>query len=483
MSYPAIFFILGILLASFGLFMLPPAAIAWFYSDYDWFAFVESAIITVVTGVTLIVLNKGRGLNLTHRDGFLLTLLIWVVLSFFGSLPFYFSGVSSHSFINAFFESVSGMTTTGATVFTGLDEMGHGVLFWRSMQQWIGGMGIVVLAIAVMPFLGVGGMQLYKSEMPGVTKDKLQPRLKQTALALWSIYFGLTVIWTWLYIVAGMPMFDAICHSMTTIATGGLSTHDSSIAYFNSPAIETIAILGMFIGGINFAFHYILLSKRDFSVYKNDEEFRTWVFFILMGTAFITFILMRGQNVEFIEAFRKSLFQVVSILTTTGYTTDDYNIWPVAATITLLVMMFIGGMTGSTTGSMKMLRVLLIIKQGARELYRLVHPHGVSHVKVGNKVVSADVLHAIWSFAALFILCFVVVAIGLTALGVDLVTAFAAAAATITNVGPGLAGVGPASNYAALPDMGKLLLCVSMFLGRLEIFTILIILTPAFWRR
>lgn len=482
MSYPAIFFILGVLLSAYGLFMFVPALVALFYGDGDFVGFVESALVCIVVGVSLVVLNKGRGLNLTHRDGFLLTLLTWVGLSFFGALPFYASG-TSQGFVNALFESVSGMTTTGATVFTGLDDMGHGVLFWRSMQQWLGGMGIVVLAIAVMPFLGVGGMQLYKSEMPGVTKDKLQPRLKQTALALWSIYFTLTVVWAWLYIIAGMEAFDAICHAMTTIATGGLSTHDASIAYYDSPLIETIAIAGMFIGGINFAFHYLVLSKRNFSMFKEDEEFKTWVMFIALGTAFVSFVLVRGQDMEIIEAFRKALFQVVSILTTTGYTTADYNLWPVAATITLLVMMFIGGMTGSTTGSMKMLRVILIIKQGARELYRLVHPHGVSHVKVGNKVVSAEVLHAIWSFASLFILCFVLVALGLTALGVDLVTSFAAAAATITNVGPGLAEVGPAANYAFLPDMGKLLLCVSMLLGRLEIFTLLIILTPAFWRQ
>ncbi len=483
MSFSSIFYIIGILLTAFGVFMVVPGFVSLGYEEpHGAFPFFVSSGFTIFIGMMLFFMNRHREQILSHRDGFLITFLTWATLSFAGAWPLYLTGAAP-TFIDAFFEAVSGLTTTGATVMNGLDGMAHSILLWRSMLQWIGGMGIVVLAVAILPFLGIGGMQMYRAEMPGVVKDKLQPRLKETAKLLWMVYFTLTCLCTLGYKVAGMHAFDAINHAFTTVATGGFSTHDSSFAYFNNPMIEVVAILFMLIGGINFSLHYLFINRLSFGVYLRNVEFRFFftILFIALVLVFSTVTVMDKFNL--IESIRYTLFNTISILTTTGYGNADYNSWASLAPMVLFTLMFIGGCSGSTSGGMKVLRIMMIIKQGARELARLVHPRGIVHVKVGRQTIPDEVMQAVWSFAGLYIVFFALFALVVAAYGIDLITAFSAAAATLTGVGPGLGEVGPMGNYGILPLPVKALLCVSMIMGRLELFTLLVILTPRFWRK
>ena len=482
LNYPAILYIIGWVLGAFGLAMALPALLSLVHGDPDWLAFAASSMLTFFIGVNFVLMNRHRSQALSHRDGFLLTLLLWVILSLLGALPFYFSGVTD-SFIDAVFETMSGLTTTGATVLSGLDTLGKGVLFWRAMLQWLGGMGIVVLAIAVLPFLGVGGMQLYKSEMPGVVKDKLQPRLKETAKLLWTVYMFLTLLCALLYNAAGMNGFDAICHAFSTISSGGFSTKDASIHYFDSPLIELICIVFMILGGTNFALHYLFLSRRSLNVYRRDNEFMMYIIILGGGAVILSLILWFAHDYAPAQAVRYGLFNVATILTTTGFAAGDYASWYTLAPIMLLMMMLVGGCSGSTAGGLKVLRVVILGRQGLREIYQLIHPRGISHVKVGNRAVPERVIQSVWSFAGLYIIAFNVIALLVAAFGVDLVTSFSAAAATITSVGPGLGSVGPTGNYASLPAAVKVILTFSMLLGRLEVFTVLVVLSPAFWRR
>jgi trk system potassium uptake protein TrkH len=482
MHFSSILYILGWLVTAFGVSMIFPVWAALHFNDGDWMVFVGTGGVTVFLGVNLVLMNRRNEIVLSHRDGFLLTLLSWTVLSAIGSIPFYLAGVTA-TWADAFFESVSGLTTTGATVLVGLDTMGHGILLWRHILQWLGGMGIIVLAIAVLPFLGVGGMQLFRTEMPGVVKDKLQPRLSETARMLWIVYLGFTVIWIVLYWLAGMTAFDAICHAFSTIAIGGFSTHDASFAYFDSVLIELICIVGMIVGTLSFALHYICLTRRDPRLYWKNEEFRFYMGVLVIACMTVFLALLFTSDYSFGQALRYGVFNTVSIATTTGFATTDYSLWHAVVPMVMLMVMFMGGCSGSTGGGMKILRIMLVVKQGMRELFRLVHPHSVSHIKVGRQMVPDHIMQALWSFVGLYVIVFNAVALVLTLYGIDLVTAFSAAAATITNTGPGLGDVGPSSNYAGLPGGAKLVLCLSMLVGRLEIFTLLVILTPAFWKK
>jgi len=482
MHFSSIMYILGWLATFLGVSMLAPMLTSIYFNDHDWLVFLGTGGVSVFGGVNLVLMNRKKDLSLTHRDGFLLTILAWIVLSAIGSIPFYLAGVTA-TWVDAFFESVSGMTTTGATVLVGLDTMGHGILLWRHMQQWLGGMGIIVLAIAILPFLGIGGMQLYRCEMPGVVKDKLQPRLSETARLLWTVYLAFTVLWIVLYYLAGMTLFDAICHAFSTIAIGGFSTHDASFGYFDNPMIEIVAILGMLVGAVNFALHYLLFARKDIRVYFRDEEFKFFITIIGGACLVVVLALLGTSEYSFSESIRHGIFNTVSIATTTGFATTDYSLWHTIVPMIMLMTMFIGGCSGSTGGGMKVMRIMLVMKQGGRELFRLVHPHSVSHVKIGRQMVPENVMQALWSFVGLYIIVFNIVALLLTLYGIDLVTAFSAAAATITNTGPGLGEVGPAGNYAGMPAGAKLLLCFSMLIGRLEIFTFLVIMTPAFWKK
>ncbi|MAF31133.1 MAG: potassium transporter [Magnetococcales bacterium] len=485
MHFPLIFNILGWLLTAFGLTMFVPAIISAFSQGMAVDSFVVSGCITIFFGVMFVFMTAGSHKILSHRDAFLMTFLAWFALSLFGSFPLYYAEVVP-TFADAFFESVSGLTTTGASVMSGLDKMDYGILFWRALLQWLGGMGVVVLATAIIPFLGVGGMQLYKAEMPGVEKDKLQPRLKETASLLWGVYMILTLACATLYKYGGMSGFDAICHAFTTVATGGYSNHDASMGYFDSPFIEGVCIAFMLLGAFNFGLHFLFLQRRSFKVYYKNTELRLF-FAILAGIILIVAVRLTGAETgyeTFGESLRHTMFNFTAVMTTTGYATQDYSQWPLVASMLVMVLMFIGGCSGSTAGGMKVLRIMLISKQGMRELKKMIHPHAIVHLKLGGRHVHDKIVQAVWSFAGLYIISFIVIASALSLHdGLDLVTAFSAAAATITGLGPALGDLGPASNYGGLQEQAKYLLCFSMLLGRLELFTLLVILTPDYWRK
>ncbi len=479
-----ILFILGWLTAAFGATMAIPAVYAWLLGASSMVAFTESALTCMFVGASLVLMNQQRELKLRYREGFVITALVWVVLSALAAVPLYLSGASGGSITDALFEATSGLTTTGATVFSGLDDMEKPILLWRALIQWLGGMGIVVLAVAVLPFLGIGGMQLYKSELPGVSKDKLQPRLKETARALWSVYLVFTLACTAAYTLAGMPLFEAICHAFTTVSTAGFSTHDASIGYYQSSLIELVAMVFMLAGAVNFTLHYRALSQLDLKPYKQQEELKLFAGIIALVVLIGTMVLINYDVfTSWLTAARYMLFNTVSIITTTGYGTADYAAWPVFISLIFLILMFIGGCSGSTSGGMKMLRILVILRHGSRELYRLLHPNMVSHVKVGKSPVPPQVLQAVWGFAGLYLVSFMLVALALSLYNIDLITAFSTAAAALTNVGPALGTAGPAGTYAHFPDGAKLIYCFAMLLGRLEMLTLLILFMPGFWRR
>jgi trk system potassium uptake protein TrkH len=378
---------------------------------------------------------------------------------------------------------VSGLTTTGATVITNLEELPISILYYRQQLQWLGGMGIIVLAVAVLPMLGIGGMQLYRAETPGPMKDnKLTPRITETAKALWYIYLGLTVACGFAYWLAGMSVFDAVGHAFSTVAIGGFSTHDASMGYFNSPLIDMIAVLFMFLAGINFSLHFVAFRNRAISGYWHDSEFR----FYLLLIALVSLITILGLYFtetydDWQDAVVNGLFQAVSIGTTAGFTTAEFYNWPGFIAILLLFSSFVGGCAGSTGGGIKVIRLLLLVKQGLREITRLVHPSAQIPVRVGSKTVDSRIIEAVWGFFALYVASFTVMYLALATTGLDLMTAFSAVAASINNLGPGLGGVG--AHYAEMHDLGKWILCFAMLLGRLEIFTLLVLLTPGFWRR
>lgn len=475
--------LLGILVALFSMTMLPPALIGWIHAEPSTVVFLQSFVILLVIGlVILLPFIRSQG-ELHVRDGFVVVVMFWLVLGLFGALPLYLDATVHVSLTDAVFESMSGLTTTGATVIVGLDDLPRSILWYRQQLQWLGGMGIIVLAVAILPLLGIGGMQLFRAEMPGPMKDnKLAPRIAETARNLWLVYVGLTIACAAAYALAGMDAFDAITHAFSTVAIGGFSTHDASIGHFDSALVESVAIVFMLLGGMNFALHFLLLRQRSFEPYRRDEELRLYLG--LLGVAAIitiAFLLYSGISGGVSEAVRKGLFQVVSIGTTTGFATTDFYLWPGFLPVMLIFLSFVGGCTASTGGGMKVIRVLLLAKQGLREIQRLVHPHAQIAVKVNGKVMPGRVVEAVWGFMAAYILVFVIMVLILMASGLDQVTAFSAVAATLNNLGPGLGDVG--SNYASINDVSKWVLTLAMLLGRLEIFTVLVLLSPAFWRR
>lgn len=472
----------GILVVLYGCSMMLPAMVALYYNAGHIFQFLEAGSIVVVIGLVMMRYGGAAPTQLSHRDGFLIVALAWLMLSLIGAVPFWTTGTLP-SVIDAMFESASGLTTTGATVLTGLDQLPHSILFWRSMQEWLGGMGIIVLAVAVMPLLGVGGMQLFKAETPGPVKDKLTARVTETGKLLWYLYLGMTAICALAYWLGGMSPFDAVNHAMCTVAIGGFSTHDASFGYFDSNYLRLMAVFFMLLAGINFTLHFAA-ALRGFSVrtYVQDEEFRAYMLWMMLLVLAVFMLLFVEQGVGGEDGFVDILFNVVSVATTTGFAVSDYGQWPPGATMLLLMTMFIGACAGSTGGGMKVMRILLLFRQGMREIRRLVHPHGIIHIKVGRHRVSSDVTEALWGFAVLFFVCYIIIAMLLAFTGVDMVTAFSAAAACITNTGPGFGAVGPAGNYAAMPDMSKCVLIFGMLLGRLEIYTFFVMLVPEFWR-
>lgn len=482
MHYLLIQRVVGLLLVLFSVTLLPPVAVSWLYDDGAARAFLIAFGITVGTGsvLWLIAFRTRREIHL--RDGFMIVTLFWTVLALFGALPFVLAERPHMVFTDAFFESMSGLTTTGATVLTGIDTLPESIRYYRQQLQWLGGMGIVVLAVAVMPMLGVGGMQLYRAETPGPIKDtKLTPRITETAKALWYIYFGLTVACALAYWLAGMDLFDAVGHSFSTIAIGGFSTHDNSLGYFDSSAINAVAVVFMLLAGINFALHFHVWRGRSIKPYLADAEARTYLR-IVLGVTVVTVIALvaTGAYPDWGTAIDHGIFQAVSFATTTGYTTSGIHWWPLFLPALLLISSFIGGCAGSTAGGMKVIRALLLYKQGLREIFRLVHPDALFPIKVGGKPMSDQVISAVWGFFSLYVVSFAVLSLAMTATGADLVTAFSAVTACLNNLGPGLGDV--SSNYAGLTQTGKWILGFAMLLGRLELFTLLVLLTRTFWR-
>ncbi|MEM9101302.1 MAG: TrkH family potassium uptake protein [Pseudomonadota bacterium] len=482
MQFRTILRILGVLLSLFSLTMLPPFMVSIFYKDGGGLAFSLSQILILFFGGSLWFYFRHDKNELRTRDGFLVVVLFWTVLSLSGALPFWLSEKPNISFSDSVFESFSGLTTTGATILTNIDSLPHAILFYRQQLQWLGGMGIIVLAVAILPMLGIGGMQLYRAETPGPVKDsKLTPRIAGTAKALWNIYLGLTVSCALAYWFAGMSVFDAICHSFSTVAIGGFSTHDLSIGYFNSPAIEVICAIFMFIAGINFSLHFVAFRRMDLKNYFADPEFKVYTG-ILLSISLVTFLILVVTQVHHpADAWHHALFQAISIGTTTGFTTTEFAEWPSILPLLLLLSSFIGGCAGSTAGGIKVIRFLLLFKQGMREIKLLIHPNAVFLIKLGKTALKPRVIQAVWGFFATYVLMFFIIMLLLVADGMPQVEAFSAVAACLNNLGPGLGDV--AANYSHLTDHAKWLLSFAMLLGRLEIFTMLVLFTPAFWRR
>ncbi len=483
MSLEVVQRVLGILLSVFSLTMAPPILVGLYYGDGAILPFVLSLVATATLGLSirLPVLKEKREMRL--RDGFIVTALFWTVLGTVGALPFtLLEGEFSMSFTDGFFESMSGLTTTGATVITHIDDLPHSVLFYRQQLQWLGGMGIIVLAVAVLPMLGIGGMQLYRAETPGPIKDtKLTPRITETAKALWYIYLGLTVACGVSYWLAGMEPFDAVGHAFATVAIGGFSTHDASMGYFDNPLILLIAVVFMIVSGANYSLHFLALRRQSVKPYLHDSEFRTYLG-SLTAVAIVTVSYLAITHwYEFDEALLHGLFQVVSIATTTGFTTTEYFTWPGFLPVLLIFSSFVGGCAGSTGGGMKVVRFLLLWKQGQREIVRLIHPSAQVSVKLGRQRLSEDVINAVWGFFSLYVASFSLMMLILMATGLNQVTAFSAVAACMNNLGPGLGDVG--SNFAEINGVSKWVLCFAMLLGRLEVFTLVVLMTPTFWRR
>ncbi|EIJ35052.1 TrkH family potassium uptake protein [Thiothrix nivea] len=483
MQYKVIQRILGLLLMTFSLTMLPPILVGWVMGDPVLAPFWEGFALVLLSGLFMwLPVRRERG-ELRSRDGFLIVVLFWTVLGISGAVPFILSDSVEISVTDAVFESVSGLTTTGATVIIGLDSLPRSILFYRQELQWLGGMGIIVLAVAILPMLGVGGMQLYRAETPGPMKDaKLTPRITETAKLLWYIYLALTLLCTLAYRLAGMDWFDAVSHSFTTVAIGGFSTHDSSLGAFDSSAIEAVAIVFMLLSGINFALHFIAWRSINILGYWRDSEFRTYISLMLGLSVVSTLYLFHTEtHPEIGEALRHSLFHVVSIGTTTGFTTTGYSQWPGFLPVLLLFASFVGGCAGSTAGGMKVIRFLLLVKQGMREVSRLIHPNARISIKINRHPLPENVVEAVWGFFSVYIAVFVMFMLVLMARGHDQITSFSAVAATLNNLGPGLGEV--AASFATMDDFSKWWLCLTMLMGRLELFTMLVILTPAFWRK
>ncbi len=473
--------ILGLLLLIEACFIALCFPVALIYGDGEVVAFIITIIAMLFTGSCMWFFTKNTEQSIGKREGFIIVGLVWIMFSLFGCLPFWISG-SIPSFTDAFFETISGFTTTGASILNDIEAMPRGLLLWRSMTQWMGGMGIIVLSLAVLPVLGIGGMQLFVAEVPGPTKEKLHPRVKETARRLWGIYILFTGIEIVLLLFGGMSLFDAVCHSLTTMSTGGYSTKQASIAHFESAYIEYVITLFMFIGGTNFILSYFAIRLRFDKIWRN-EEFRFYLgsvgaFVLVIGAGLY---LTGAGSVE--ESFRMSAFQVVSIITTTGFVTADYLIWFPLLSVLIFVLMFFGGSAGSTGGGVKIIRVLLIIKNSYLEIKRLSYPNAVIPVKLNHKPISQHIVSNVLAFVFIYILIIVISVVVIASFGYDMDTSFGAAAASLGNIGPGMGLVGPAESYSHFPVFGKWFLAFLMLLGRLELFTILILFAPSFWRK
>ena len=471
--------ILGKLLILLSLFLLIPIPFSLYFHDGMVQGFLLSSLLGALVGGLLVAVFAPEK-DLAYRDGFGVVVLSWLGLAFIGALPFYFSG-QMPSFVDCYFESMSGFTTTGSTILSEVEVLPKSVLLWRATTHWLGGMGIIVLSLAILPLLGIGGMQLFQAEMPGPTKDRLAPRIQDTARILWGVYLLFTLVEVFFLLLGGLDLFDAVCHSFATLATGGFSTHTSSVAFFDSVYVESVLIIFMFLAGTNFSLHHLAL-KGKVSAYWQSEEFRFYLF-VIVASSVVLFLgnFFAGTFVTVGENVRAAVFQVITVLTTTGFGTEDFDQWPSVCKVLLVSLMFVGGCAGSTGGGIKVVRFLLFFKYARMQLHNMVHPRAVTTIKLGNAKVPREIMEAVLGFFALYIVVFLGASLVVTAMGVDLVTGTTAVIATLNNIGPGLALVGPAQNFGHFPALVKVVLIFCMLAGRLELYTVAVLLTPGFW--
>lgn len=472
--------ILGILLIIEGIFMISGIPFSIYYCGNRCLSLLYSGLITGSIGLLFWLTSRKAQRTIGKREGYIIVTLTWITISLFGTLPYLISQTIPN-FTNAFFETISGFTTTGASILVDIESMPRGILFWRAMTHWIGGMGIIVLSVAIMPILGIGGMQLFVAEMPGITPDKLHPRITQTAKRLWLIYVSLTFAETILLMFGGLDLFDALCHSFATMATGGFSTQNASISLY-SPYIQYVIIIFMLFAGTNFTLHYLGLHGKFREVWKN-EEYRYYILFTFAFVILLAVLLFLNNESSFETAFREAAFQVVSIVTTTGFVTADYLVWPGYIWIFIFLLMFIGGSAGSTGGGIKVARQILLLKNAALEFKRMIHPQAVIPVRFNGKAVSQEILYLVMAFFLFYILIFFAGTFAMVLLGLDFDTAVGATIATLGNIGPGIGEVGPVENYADLHTGAKWISSFMMLLGRLELFTVLILFSPSFWKK
>lgn len=493
LNFKIISHLMGLLLLFNGLFMLLSSLVSWYYDDGATKGILIAASVTLIIGLLLMYFTKDHKKEIKKREGYIVVTFGWLFMALSGCLPYIFSGAIP-SFTNAFFETMSGYTTTGATILKDIESIPNGILFWRSITHWIGGMGIIVLAIAILPLLGIGGMQLFAAEAPGPSNDKLHPRITDTAKRLWLIYFSYTLAEIILLKIAGMGLFDAVNHSLSTLSTGGFSTKNASIAYWNDqPIIQYIVILFMFLAGTNFVLSYFAF-KGKFSKILKDEEFRLYITFIVLFTILVGLVVYYQSDPalssiaypmvwgEAESAFRHALFQVLTIITTTGFITADYTLWPPFLMMLFFGLMFLGGSSGSTAGGMKIVRHLITIRNGILEFRRTFHINAILPVRYNDKAIPQSIVFNILAFFILYILSFIVGVTVFAILGLDFQTSLGGAASTLGNVGPALGSLGPVNNYDVLPVAAKWWASFLMLIGRLELFTVLILLTPFFWR-
>ncbi|NLN26937.1 MAG: TrkH family potassium uptake protein [Firmicutes bacterium] len=470
--------VLGMLLQYVGAVLLLPLAVALFYREPDWWCFASAALLSALSGTVL--RGRRRVTALRRRDAFAIVTLSWLALTLIGAVPFLLSG-SVASIADGIFEAAAGATTTGATVFPDVERLSHGLQFWRALLQWLGGMGIVVLSLALLPQLAVGGMELYKAEAPTPLPERLRPRLADTAIMLWRIYLTLTAVLALLLLLAGMGAFDALVHALVTIPTGGFSNKARSIAAFDSPAIEGILIVFMFLAGSNFSLLHRAWSERRLGAITENAEFRAYAAVLALASLGIAWSLWRAGVYGAGDALRHGVFQAVSIVTTTGFASTDYSLWPSFASSIVFALMFVGASAGSTSGGVKVMRHLVILKHGVRELRRLVHPRSVLPLRIGSQTIAENVIAGVLGFLALYIMLFGVGTLLLAAHGIDLRTSASSAAAALGNVGPALGATGPMGHFGWLPASAKLVLTALMIVGRLEIYTVLVLVLPGAW--
>lgn len=478
MRLPAVLHIAGIMLRLFSLMFLAPALVAWLYGETgDLAVFLATGLVSAAVAQAMMAVGAEPEDDLRRIEALAVVAGTWILVAHAAAVPYLFAGMG---FIDAFFESMSGLTTTGATVMRDFSLYGRGLFFWRSMTQWLGGMGVIALFVAVLPRLAIGGRQLFFAEAPGPTDEKLTPQLRRTAAALWSVYAGLTLVQVLALRVAGMSLYDSVCHAFTTLSAGGFSPHPQSIAGYGSPAIEWIIIVFMFLAGANFALHYRTL-RGQLTVLPRDEEFRAYAGIVLTATLLIA-LLLRVVDGDLLDRVRIALFQTLTILTSTGYASVDFDLWNDQARIVLFILMFIGGCAGSAAGGPKVVRQLLIARYTLLELRRTVHPRGVLPVKLGGRVVPEDVMRTVLVFFLFYLLVFAICTLIVVGLGADLVTGLTASIASLGNIGPGFGGVGPMASYADLHPVSKITLTLAMWVGRLEVLTVLALLRPEVWR-